>query len=187
MANLIEVSPSGRATCKTCKTSVAKGDLRFGEEYASGFSDGMSYRWHHLLCAAKKLPYELEETLATFAGDVPDRAAVDAAITEAKKKVKPKPAALPYADRAPTGRAKCIVCTEAIAKDAFRVAIEREVDTGGFTTKGAGYLHPACVASWASENLPDADATGDFMAQVEANTRALSADEIKDVIGQIRK
>ena len=34
-------------------------------------------------------------------------------------------------------------CEESIEKGTFRVAVEREVDTGTFVTRGAGYLHPA--------------------------------------------
>ena len=60
-----------------------------------------------------------------------------------------KPGGFPYVDRAPTGRAKCMQCEEAIEKGSFRVAVERELEIGGNVTRGAGYLHPRCVA----ENL----------------------------------
>ena len=46
------------------------------------------------------------------------------------RKGRAKPGGFPYTDRAPTGRAKCMQCEEPIAKDSFRVAVEREIDTG---------------------------------------------------------
>ncbi|MBA3542444.1 MAG: hypothetical protein H0T79_22705, partial [Deltaproteobacteria bacterium] len=106
-------------------------------------------QWHHLLCAAGKHAGELKETLATYDGDVPDREALDKAIEDAIKKGHAKPAGFPYIDRAPTGRAKCMQCEAAIPKDSFRVAVEREIDTGAMVTRGAGYMHPGCVV----ENL----------------------------------
>ena len=60
---------------------------------------------------------------------------------------------MPTADLAPTSRAKCIQCEAAIEKGSVRVAVEREIDRGGFVTTGAGYLHPACVEEWAGDDL----------------------------------
>ena len=70
-------------------------------------------------------------------------------MSDALAKGRGKPGGFPYADKAPTGRAKCMQCEEPIAKDSIRVAVEREIDTGSMVTRGAGYLHPKCVA----ENL----------------------------------
>ena len=145
MANVIEEAKSGRASCRTCKKSIGKGELRLGVEVKTQFSDTPSMQWHHLLCAASKLPGELKSGLADYAGDVPNRTALDAAMADAVKSGKAKPGGFPYVDRAPTGRAKCMQCEATIEKAAFRVAVEREVDTGSFVTRGAGYLHPACV------------------------------------------
>lgn len=61
-------------------------------------------------------------------------------------------AELPTADLAPTGRAKCIQCTQAIAKGSVRIAVLRSIDTGSFVTEGPGYLHPACASAWAEAN-----------------------------------
>lgn len=180
MPHKIEISPSGRATCKTCSTAIPKGELRFGEAYKSQFTDE-ALRWHHMMCAAKKLPHELADTMASYEGEIPNREALVAAMEEAKKSVKAKPKGFPNADRAPTSRAKCLVCGEAVEKGTFRVAVEREVDTGSFTTKGAGYLHPKCALGWAEEN----DAGDDFASLVKGNTTALSAAEIDEVVKAI--
>ena len=153
MAHHIEVAASGRATCKTCKQRIDKDTLRLGEEYASQFGEGgMAVRWHHLACGADALPAVLREAMTSYEGEIPDRAALEAKLASAKPTAA-KAGALPTADLAPTGRAKCIHCTEAIEKGSVRIAVEREVDRGGFVTTGAGYLHPACAEAWAGDEL----------------------------------
>ena len=147
MASVIEEAKSGRASCRTCKKTIGKGELRLGVETVTQFSDTPSMQWHHLLCAATKHPAELKEGLEAYTGAVSNRAELDAAMAEAIKKGNAKPAGFPYTDRAPTGRAKCMQCEEPIAKDTFRVAVEREIDTGAMVTRGAGYLHPR--SAWA--------------------------------------
>ena len=173
MANVIEEAKSGRASCRTCKKTIAKGELRLGVETVTQFSDTPSMQWHHLPCAAGKLPAELKEALASYGGDVPDRAALDKAMDDAIKKGGAKPGGFPYIDRAPTGRAKCMQCEEAIEKGTFRVAVEREVDTGAFTTRGAGYLHPRCVA----ENLENVGGSLDELVEgLRKNSRIPDSD-----------
>jgi poly [ADP-ribose] polymerase 1 len=172
MAHTIEVAKSGRAGCRTCKNPIAKGELRFGEETANAFGEpgDMSYRWHHLKCAASKLPDELKSALATYEGDVPDREELDKLMAEAAAN---KPPPFPYADRAPTGRARCQACGEAIAKGALRVAIERELDRGMGATKGAGYLHPGCAAAYIEEQGGTHEK---LTTELRANTRLPDAD-----------
>ncbi|MDQ3339058.1 MAG: PARP-type zinc finger-containing protein [Myxococcota bacterium] len=181
MANVIEEAKSGRASCRTCKKAIAKGELRLGVEQVTQFSDTPSMQWHHLLCAAGKLPVELKEALGTYDGDVPDRPELDKAMGEAIKKGGAKPGGFPHVDRAPTGRAKCMQCEEPIAKDSFRVAVEREVDTGAFTTRGAGYLHPKCVA----ENLENVGGDmEEFLAGVKKNSR-IPENDLETVVGEL--
>ncbi len=172
MAHTIEVAKSGRAGCRTCRNPIAKGELRFGEESANAFGEpgDMSYRWHHLKCAATKLPDELKSALATFEGEIPDREELAKLMAEA---VANKPPPFPYADRAPTGRARCQACGEAIAKGALRVAIERELDRGMGATKGAGYLHPACAAAYIEEQGGTHEK---LTTELRANTRLPEAD-----------
>jgi ribosomal protein L37AE/L43A len=182
MANLIEEAKSGRASCRTCKQAIAKGELRFGVETMTQFSDTPSMQWHHLRCAAGKLPAELKEALAAWDGDVPNRAEIDQAMEDAIKKGGAKPGGFPYVDRAPTGRAKCMQCEEAIEKGTYRVAVEREVDTGAFTTRGAGYLHPACVA----ENLENVGGSvEDLVEGLRKNSRIPEAD-LAGVISEVQ-
>ena len=73
MANVIEEAKSGRASCRTCKKPIAKGELRLGVETQTQFSDTPSLAWHHVLCAAAKLPH----TVCPACGWYKDRVAVE--------------------------------------------------------------------------------------------------------------
>ena len=172
MPHVIENAKSSRASCRVCRKKIEKGEQRFGEEAPNAFDPdgGSSYFWHHLACAAQKKPAELKQALATFTGEIPNRAEIDAVLQSA-------PPDFPYAERAPTGRSKCLACGSAIDKDALRVAIERQVDTGAFTTKGAGYLHVGCAK--AHVNDPE------LLARLKAHSRLDAAvfAEVEKAIG----
>ena len=173
MPHVIEEAKSGRATCRTCRALIEKGAPRFGAETQGFDGNTPGHMWHHLLCAAGKLPGELKGTLATFDGEIPNRAEIEAAMTDAIKSGKAKPGAFPYVDKAPTGRAKCMQCDETIEKDSFRVAVEREVEVGGMMRKSPGYMHPKCVAA----NLENVGGTlEDIETQVRANSLIDEAD-----------
>lgn len=178
MANVIEVAKSGRASCRTCKKPIAKGDLRFGEEAPNSFGDTPSMRWHHLPCAAERLPAELKAALDAH-GEVPNRADLDQVMADAIAKGRAKPGGFPYADKAPTGRARCTQCEEPIAKDSLRVAVEREIDTGATVTRGAGYMHPKCVVAHLAGSSKD-----ELVAGLRANSRLAPAD-LDAVLAQI--
>ena len=82
-----QVASSGRAGCRGCKQKIAKGELRFGEAAPNRFSDSdePTMRWYHLRCAAEKRPKLLGPVLATYSGEVADRAALEASIAKAMK------------------------------------------------------------------------------------------------------
>lgn len=75
---------------------------------------------------------------------------------------------LPSADVAPTGRAKCIHCGEALAKGTVRIAVERVIETGALKMTGAGFMHPHCAEAWAAAEWPAG--LPDLIAKVKANT-----------------
>ena len=181
MANHIEEAKSGRASCRTCKKTIDKGELRLGIEAANSFGDTPSMQWHHLLCAAGKLPVELEDALKAYVGPVANRAELDVAMADAIKKGNAKPGGFPYVDRAPTGRAKCIQCREAIEKDSFRVAVEREIEVGAAVQTGAGYLHPKCFAPYLETTEGDKD---EATIALTNNSRLPEAD-LATVLGQL--
>ena len=106
MAHTIEPARSSRASCKTCKGKIEKGELRFGEEAPNPFMDGeMGYRWHHLKCAAKKKSDILLDTLDEIEIEVPEReeliALAKKAVAERGSKLneptksRPRPSAAP--------------------------------------------------------------------------------------------
>lgn len=173
MANVIEEAKSGRASCRTCKKPIAKGELRFGEEAPNAFGDAPSMRWHHLTCAAEKLPAELKAALDAHAEPVPNRAELDQAMADALAKGRGKPGGFPYADKAPTGRARCIQCQQPIEKDSIRVAVEREIETGGMVQKAARYMHPGCVAANLEGSGED---RSELIEGVRANSRLQPTD-----------
>ena len=132
-----------------------------------------------LAAAAKRFPLKVKKALETFDGEVPNREEIDKIIAEsgakkAKKDAK-KPGGYPYADRAPTGRASCIVSGEKIPKGAVRIAIEREIDTGSFVRKGPGYMLGTQVAAYCEQEGLKAD---DFISQLKANSRVVTEEEI---------
>jgi poly [ADP-ribose] polymerase len=173
MGNLIEEAKSGRASCRTCKKAIAKGELRFGEEAANAFGDTPSMRWHHMTCAAEKLPAELKAAMDAHGEAIPNRADLDKIMGDALKGGRGKPGGFPYMDKAPSGRAKCMQCEETIAKDTVRVAVEREFEVNGNPQRGAGYLHPKCVA----ENLENTGGDLDEMIEgLKANSRLQQSD-----------
>jgi hypothetical protein len=148
---VIEQAKTGRARCRGCRQAIAKGELRFGEEAPNDFDPeggGTSMRWFHVKCAAEHRPALLKEALGAFTGDIPERADLEAKIAKAEASAPPP---YPYAERAATGRSKCGACGEPIEKGAFRVAYEREIDTGMMVRKGPGYLHVGCAPDFLHE------------------------------------
>ena len=181
MAHTIEIAKSGRAGCRTCRNPIPKGELRFGEEAPNQFGEpgDTTYRWHHIKCAATKLPDELRQALAAYTGEVPEREELDKLMAEADAN---KPPPFPYADRAPTGRAKCQGCGETIPKGALRVAIERDIERGMQVTKGAGYLHPACSAGYVESQ----GGTHEKLTEgLHANTRSLSDADLDELFAAV--
>jgi hypothetical protein len=180
MAHTVEIAKSGRAGCRSCRKPIAKGELRFGEETVNAFAEGdTTYRWHHLTCAATKLSTELREALKSFVGEVPERATIEALMDKADAE---RPPPFPHADKAPTGRARCLGCSEALAKGELRVVIEREIERGMNVTKGAGYLHPRCAAAYVEGQGGTHE---ELSAGLHANTRGLSDEELDRLFAEV--
>jgi poly [ADP-ribose] polymerase len=180
MAHTIEVAKSGRAACRSCRKPIPKGELRFGEETVNAFAEGdMTYRWHHLKCAASKLSAELREALTAFAGEVPEREEIEGLMAKADAA---KPPPFPHADKAPTGRAKCLGCSESLPKGALRVVIEREIERGMSVTKGAGYLHPKCAAGYVESQGGTHE---ELTAGLRQNSRGLSESELDQLFAEV--
>jgi Poly(ADP-ribose) polymerase and DNA-Ligase Zn-finger region len=167
MAETIETAKTGRARCRGCRQPIEKGSLRFGEEQPSAFAEGMQWAWYHLPCAAKQKPVPMKAALAAFEGEVPDRAALEAAMAEADTSA----SVYPYAERAPTARSRCLHCREPIEKGALRIATERELEAMG--RPGTGYLHPRCAREYLE--LPD------LPAALRTNSRGLADADLQEI------
>ena len=180
MAHKIEVAPSGRASCRGCKKAIAKGELRFGEEFVNPYSDegGVSFRYWHLACAAPKLANELAQALEGYEGPpIENRAELDKVIAE---HLRP---AFPYAERAANGRARCRACDTPIAKGDLRVAFERVFEGPMGAQKGAAYAHAKCLAAYITrerEHGREVPPLDELLRVVRTNSK-LPEDELKQV------
>jgi len=175
---MIEPAKSGRARCRKCREKIEKGELRLGVQ-VEGYSDEPSWQWYHLPCAAEKVPAELGAALMEWDGEeIEGLDGLKASV--AKNKKKQKASTFPYAERAPSARSTCIMCSEKIAKETFRVAVERDIDTGAFVTRGARYIHPACVS--ADGEIEDLEA---FFEELAENSIALEEAELNELADQL--
>jgi len=181
MAHKVEPAPSGRASCRGCKAPIAKGALRFGEEFQNPFSEdgGMAFRYWHLACAAERLANELRPALAAYDGPVEDRESIEALIAA---HYRPD---MPYAERAASGRARCRACDVTIKKGELRVAFERMYESPMGPTKGAAYAHVRCVPRYLErekERGRDAIALDEAKRLVMAHSKLEAAD--REIVGR---
>lgn len=174
MPSFIEKAKSGRAKCRKCREKIEKDELRLGCEVKSDF--GESTQWFHLKCAAEKVPAELEKALNDWPEAIPEQEELQEVIQN--NRGKQKPATLPYAELAPSGRSTCLVCESKIAKGETRIAIEREIDTGSFVRMGAGYLHPQCAFEY--EETPD-----DLVEQIQENSVSLDEKQMASIVAEL--
>jgi hypothetical protein len=181
---LIERARSSRSKCKTCRKPIDKETLRLGVLIEGPFGTG--YLWHHLECAARKQFTSVEEAYAgNFAAEgvlLPPIESLRVLAEEADKKKKDKQA-VPFVERASTGRSKCAQCGEPIDAGAFRVAILRTVEFYGQVRAGPIKVHAECVRTALAQENSATDAEG-FEEALRANSK-LSASEVDEAIGEI--
>jgi hypothetical protein len=188
MPHKIDTAPTGRAACRGCKETIAKGQVRFGEEFANPYSEdgGMSFRYWHLACAATKLANELAPVLAAYDGPeaIEDRGRIESLIAE---HLRPP---MPHAERAPNGRARCRACDESIAKGEVRVAFERTFEGPMGAQKGAAYVHARCLPRYVErekERGHEAVAAKELLVQIEDNSlRGARPTVAEDDLGDVR-
>jgi poly(ADP-ribose) polymerase-like protein len=178
-AYVIEGARSNRASCKACRRKIDKGALRLGVLIEGPFGTG--YLWFHLKCAAKRRIEDVEEAYASRAWaegvEVPPLESLRKLAEESEQERKAKPVA-PYAERSPSGRAKCKQCGEALEQGALRIVVLREVQFGNQIRKGPITVHPRCVRE--ALDAPDSAHGGPleragFLDALRANTLALPA------------
>lgn len=153
MAHLLETAPTGRAKCRGCSATIAKGELRLGERLPNPFADdgGEMTHWFHLWCAALRRPEPFLEAVKATDAEIPER---EAMVREAELGVQyhrlPR---VNTAERASSGRAACRHCKEPIAKDTWRISLVYYED-GRFNP--SGFIHIACAKTYleTTEILP---------------------------------
>jgi hypothetical protein len=166
----IEPAASGRAKCRGCGKPIARGELRLGARLPNPFVEGELTLWFHLTCGAYKRPEayldaarETKETIA------------NAQWLEEQAKLGLEHERLPRldgCDRAPTGRAACRSCREAIEKGTWRIALVYYDEVEGRFSPG-GYVHPKC----AREHF----GTTDVLERVRHFAPDLEADDVEEI------
>jgi ribosomal protein L37AE/L43A len=181
---MIERARSSRSKCKTCRKAIDKGLLRLGVLIEGPFGTG--YIWHHLECAAKKQIAAVEEAYAgNFAVEGVELPPIEELrkLADESEKKKQEKQAVPFVERASTGRSKCAQCGEPIAQDAFRVAALRTVEFYGQVRAGPIKVHAECVSAALAEDNSATDAEG-FADALRANSR-LSASDVDAALATI--
>jgi hypothetical protein len=172
MPHLLEVAPTGRAKCRGCSSTIAKGELRFGERLPNPFADdgGEMTHWFHLWCAAFRRPEVFLDMARTTDIALPDR---DAMVREAELGVKfRRVPRVSTVERASTGRAVCRHCKELIPKDTWRISLVYYED-GRFSA--SGFAHVGCAKDYFE--------TTEIMPRVKRFSPALSESDLADVAG----
>lgn len=151
MPHVMEKAASGRARCRGCDQKIAAGEWRFGERLPNPYAEGEITLWFHPPCAAYKRPEPFLEVLPSAAELVDDHEFLEreAALGAAHRRV-PR---IDRAERAPSGRAKCRACHEAIGRDGWRIALVF-YEEGRFAP--SGFIHARCAAEYleTTEILP---------------------------------
>lgn len=196
-AYMIEGARSSRSKCKTCRKGIDKGAVRLGILVEGPFGTG--YMWHHLKCAARNQFAKLEEAYAMeawqYASEEPQglpgleelRKLKEEADTKKKERK-----VIPYAEHAPSGRAKCKASGETIPKGALRVALGQEVEFGGQVRISAYLVLPHMVAEALAQ--PDIVAGREIepfelLDHLRENSKSLSDEdfaELEQQIGELR-
>jgi ribosomal protein L37AE/L43A len=166
MPHVIERAASGRAKCRGCNRTIAKGELRFGERQPNLFGEGEMTLWFHVPCAAYKRPAPFLEVLQTTAVENADRLAPAAELGVKHRRV-PR---INGAGRAPTGRARCRHCKALIERGAWRIAL---VYFEEFRFEPSGFVHASCAGEYFE--------TTDLIERIKYFSPQLSADDLDDL------
>ena len=128
--------------------------------------------WFHLDCAACKRPEPLLEALAERTEPLDDRARLE---NEARRGIDHR--RLPRVDgagRAPTGRARCRSCREAIEKGAWRIALVF-FEEGRFNP--GGFIHARCARAYFE--------TTDLLARVRRFASDLGEEDLRELQAEL--
>ena len=176
MPDVINPAPTARSKCRACGLAIEKGGLRFGEADTNPYGEGETFRWFHLTCAALRRPERLGPTLesGTDLPELPDR---EQLLTLVKQGLdQPKLTRLARVSRAPSGRAQCRHCREAIQKGAPRAELEFW-EEGRFSA--GGFTHAPCASGYFE--------TKDLLERIQLLTPDFSAEDAKTWTEELAK
>ncbi|HVZ34781.1 MAG TPA: hypothetical protein VG963_20280 [Polyangiaceae bacterium] len=143
MPDRIEVASSGRARCRACRRSIAKGEERYAEAVPNPVAEGESQHYYHLICAAERRPKPFATFLETLE---PARADSQELLGAARLALAHhRLERLGVLERSKSARANCRHCREPIDKDGWRVALQ-PIEDGRLASWG--FLHLACVGAY---------------------------------------
>ena len=168
MAHVIEPAASGRSKCRGCKQSIGKGEYRFGECLPNPFADGDMTLWFHIDCSALRRPDAFLEVIKEHADKIENLERLRAAAEEGVAHHRLQ--RLCRVEKAPSGRASCRACREAIARDEWRIGLEF-FEEGAFNP--SGYVHLGCSGEYFG--------TTAILPRVRRFSPGLTAQELKDI------
>jgi hypothetical protein len=143
---VFEPAASGRSKCRGCGRSIARGEIRFGENLPNLFGEGEMTLWFHLLCAAYKRPEAFIEAFSARSAESPELPERDALERAARSGLAfRRVPRIDGAARSPTSQARCRHCREAIERGSWRIRIAY-YEEGRFSP--GGFLHLACHTAY---------------------------------------
>jgi len=143
MPHAFEVAPTGRAKCRACSATIAKGELRFGERSPNPYGEGEMTQWFHPVCAAFKRAEPLLEALPEAPEHLGDKAGLE---TRARATLEHRRLErVDGAERSPTAQAKCRHCRERIERGAWRIRLTL-YESGRFSP--GGFVHLTCYPAY---------------------------------------
>lgn len=168
MPHVFEPAASGRSKCRGCSSTIAKGELRFGERLHNLFGEGEMTLWFHLACAAWKRPESFLQALGETTVELPGRGALERAARQnnAQRRL-PR---IDGAERASSGQAKCRHCREPIAKGQWRIRLVF-FEEGFFNA--SGFVHLGCREAYFG--------TADVLEPLLHFSRALNEQDVAEL------
>lgn len=151
---------------------IAAGELRFGESLPNPYAEGEALYWFHLVCAACMKPEKLLPVLDVVEESLPDeRWLREAAGFGLAHRRLPR---LARAERAPSGRSRCRLCHEVVAKGGWRLALQM-FEEG--RPAPIGTIHAECAQAYFG--------TADILERVKRLTPMLSEAELVELAGAL--
>jgi hypothetical protein len=144
--------------------------MRFGELLPNPYGEGETTYWFHLHCAACSRPEPLLTVLAVTTEDVPERAWLErtAEIGVVHRRL-PR---LAYAERSPSGRARCRQCRTFVEQGVWRLALQM-YEEGRFAP--IGFIHLTCAEPYFE--------TRDLLDRITRLTPHLSTEDEAEISG----